>query len=271
MKIKITNKYVWRRYFELIGKIGTILGIASIFFSINDSCKMFYGFITLICLIILLILIILKANYESSIRLIINGKKVNIYFGDIFESNGLKLIPFNEYFDTQVDDSIISKKSLNGKFIEKFYSNVTELDNCITEALKLKSYVLNTNRSVGKNIKYPLGTTIEIQQGYLLSAFTHFDERNRAFLAKGEYIQYLNNMWDEINVIYASRNINIPLIGSGITRVGVNMTLQDYLEQILFSIKFSDIKMDHMSCINIILHKSIKDEINLFNVKNNFK
>jgi hypothetical protein len=78
-------------------------------------------------------------------------------------------------------------------------------------------------------------------------------------------------MWDEINVIYASRNINIPLIGSGITRVGVNMTLQDYLEQILFSIKFSDIKMDHMSCINIILQKSIKDEINLFNVKNNFK
>lgn len=270
MKIKITNKYVWRQYFELLGKIGTILGIASIFVSIQDSCKIFYGFIIFIFLIILLVLIILKANYKSRLVLIINSKKVNIYFGDIFETNGLKLIPFNEYFDTLVDDLIISKKSLNGKFIEKFYSDVTQLDSYISEALKLKSHELNSNRSKGKKEKYALGTTIEIEHEYLLSAFTHFDERNRAFLDKGEYLQYLNNMWDEVNVIYASRNINIPLIGSGITRVGASMTLQDYLEQILFSIKFSNIKMDHTSCINIILNESIKDEINLFNIKNNF-
>ena len=70
--------------------------------------------------------------------------------------------------------------------------------------------------------------------------------------------------------IYAQRNINIPLLGSGISRIGNDLILQDYLEQILNSLKLSDIDNTHDTEINIILHESVKSEINLFEIKSKY-
>jgi hypothetical protein len=59
----------------------------------------------------------------------IDGSTVNIKCGDIFNENGLKVITFNEYFDTQINEKIISSRSLNGIFINKFFKNkVSDLD-----------------------------------------------------------------------------------------------------------------------------------------------
>ena len=54
---------------------------------------------------------------RDEITLEINGMSVIVKQGDIFEADGRKIIPFNEYFDTQVDDNVIDKDSLNGKLI----------------------------------------------------------------------------------------------------------------------------------------------------------
>ena len=62
-------------------------------------------------------------------------------------------------------------------------------------------------------------------------------------------------MWNEIDIIYSTYNINIPLIGSGITRFkGVNLTEQELLELLLISLRLSNIKFK--SDISIIIHKS---------------
>jgi len=42
---------------------------------------------------------------------------------------------------------------------------------------------------------------------------------------------------------------------------------QDYLEQILNSLKLSNLDNAYNTKINIILHSSVKNEINLFDVK----
>lgn len=50
--------------------------------------------------------------FKDGISLNIRGIKVNIRKGDIFKTNGWKVIAFNEYFDTQVDDVIIAHNTL---------------------------------------------------------------------------------------------------------------------------------------------------------------
>ncbi len=66
----------------------------------------------------------------------INGKHVQICIGDIFKERGLKVIPFNERFDTQVDDIIIAHRTLNGMMIDNFVSNIEDLRQTIANAIK---------------------------------------------------------------------------------------------------------------------------------------
>jgi hypothetical protein len=59
----------------------------------------------------------------------IDGTTVTVKAGDIFNEEGLKAIAFNEYFDTVVDNSFISERSLNGIFLQsKLNGTIQELD-----------------------------------------------------------------------------------------------------------------------------------------------
>jgi len=83
----------------------------------NTKC---WGFSILFLFLLIYILIWLEANLLTNITINIDGSTVNIKSGDLFEEQGFKVIPFNEYFDTQVDDKIIANSSLNGIFIKKY-------------------------------------------------------------------------------------------------------------------------------------------------------
>ena len=54
----------------------------------------------------------------------VNGKPVSIIVGDLFKQEGFKVIPFNERFDTKVDDVIIAHRTLNGIMIDNLSSQI---------------------------------------------------------------------------------------------------------------------------------------------------
>jgi len=270
MKVTLSNKNLWKNYLAVIGIIGMLTSFTTIFVTISDKYKICLGIVFLIILILIFFYLLYRANHLDKIKLSINGLKVNIIYGDLFNSQGLKLIPFNEYFDTLVDNVIIAENTLNGKFIKKNYLTISDLDNQILTALNGKAFITNNSRVLGKKNKYELGTTIEVENEYILTAFTHFDDENRAYLSKGEYLLCLDNLWKEINRIYAQRDVSIPLLGSGISRIGNDLNLQDYLEQIINSLKLSNLDNAYNTQINIILYESVKNDINLFNIKSKF-
>ena len=270
MKVNFLNRNLWKNYLAVLGIIGLFTSFLTIFITIKDEHKLWAGIGFIVFVAIIFIYLLYRANHTDSIQLTINGLKVHISYGDLFKSKGLKLIPFNEYFDTLVDNVIIAEKTLNGKFIKKYYSNIPNFDNQILTALIGKPYESNNARLMGKKNKYELGTTIEVSNEYILTAFTHFDDANRAYLSKGEYLLCLDNLWKEINRVYAQRNINIPLLGSGISRIGNDLKLQDYLEQIINSLKLSNLDNAYNTKINIVLHESVKSDINLFEIKSKY-
>ncbi len=207
----------------------------------------------------------------TDVKINVDGSIINIKTGDLFHEDGFKVIPFNEYFDTKVDDKIIASTSLNGIFIKDYLNiDVNNLDKFIEDNTDKHDVIdFNTDRKLGgKIIKFKL-STIFVFNDYLLTAFSKFDEHNKAILTMPEYIEFLINFWDRVNRIYAQKSISVPIFGSGITRIKEhkNISDEDLLKIMLWTFKLSEMKFKYPAKLSIIIHKDKIDRIDIFNLK----
>ncbi|MER2009733.1 MAG: macro domain-containing protein, partial [Psychrobacillus sp.] len=248
-----------------------IITVFSISISIPDDHKFLTAVIILAFFILFYFTLWIRANLLNSMKLRINNSTVEIKVGDIFTEPELKVIAFNEYFDTQVDNIIISESTLNGIYINRQIQNPEEFDRTMeqNEHLKNNKIGFNNTRKLGKKIKYKLGTIYQ-KDDYLLTAFTKFDINNRAYLNMSDYINFLLNFWNEVDVVYNGRSISIPLLGSGMTRFKEYdlITDQELLELLIWSFKISKIKFTYPSTVSIIIHESKKDKVDFYKLKN---
>lgn len=252
--------------------ISTMTGILG--YTIKDVCKdiswwlcglILISLFIIATLIIYFILIILN---RKGISTTINGVNICVKNGNLFNTTGLKIIPFNERFDTKVDDIIISHDSLNGQMIDKHIDDLKDLNKKIREARKDNSRL--TPEKIGDHYVYPLGRIIKYND-YLMLSMSHFDDQNRAYINIHEYEIMLSNMWDEIRRVYAGKKIVMPLIGSGITTInGVkekNNTV--LLKCILCTLRRS--RFQPKNGIDIILTQDTIDKMDLIRIKEEFK
>lgn len=274
MKVKFLDENVRNKFWIYFSIISGVLSFILLFNIVPDQykdCLKYFGYITFGVLILIYLFIWYKANNLTDININIDGSSVNIKCGDLFSEKGLKTIPFNEYFDTLVDDKIISNKSLNGIFINKFFKDkVKVLDNFITDNLD-NSDIINTQYQRvrgGKNVKFEL-STLFVYDDFIITAFAKFDEHNRATLSMPEYIEFLINFWDRVNRIYAQKNVSVPIFGSGITRLKEhkNISDEDLLKIMLWTFKLSEMKFKHPAKLTIVIHEEKIGQINLFTLK----
>ena len=201
---------------------------------------------------------------RKGITLNIGDNVIQFKQADIFKQNGWRLIPFNEMFDTQVDDIVIAHKSLNGIFIDSYVENIEDLQKCINSTSDVKGLASNL---VKKGRKFPLGRIIPYNDSYLLLAFTHFED-NKAYLSHSDFEKCLITMWKEIERVYAFKEVYIPLLGSGITR----FTDTPHKDQIslarclLCTLKMSGVHIKQP--ITVCLTPEIMEDINIYEIKN---
>ena len=275
MKIKLYDKSLLLSTGRFTMLIGSVLSIIALFdpLLISDNKKLVIV-ISLILVFLFYLLKIIYINKLKNISLNLYGSTFEIREGNIFEQNGLKVINFNEYFDTIVDNRIIAKNSLNGRYIINILNGeVKELDKAIDKQLKEKSIEENKFRPVGKKKKYNLGEIVEYND-YILTSLTKFTDDNRAVLSLKEYLSFLMNFWDNLDKIYANRNVNITLFGSSsLTRFtdAYEINEQDLIEIIIWSFKISKIKFKYPTKITLVLSKELLSKINLYKVKEMYK
>lgn len=275
MKVNFFNKKLLEKTFSFLLLEGSILGIISIFFNdfiLKYNIWFMLGYVLI--LIIYHIIMYLYANYLKNISLKIKTSTFEIKTGDIFEQDKLKVINFNEYFDTVVDNRLIAENSLNGKFIKEKVADVTGLDEIIKQSLANTNSLVNNDRKNGKKEKYELGTVVEYNQEYLLTALTKFDDDNRANLELKDYLIFLMNFWNNLDKIYANRSVAITLFGSSsITRFNDanDITDQDLVEIIIWTFKVSKIKFKYPTTISLILSEDLINRINLYEIKERYK
>jgi len=270
MKVSFFNKRLRHLFYKILSVIGLFTSIIFIFVDICEEYKTSIGFITLILLIITYIGIWIYANKRQVIKIKINNSEIEVKFGNLFtETADWKVIAFNEYFDTIVDDKIIAKNTLNGIFIEKFFKgNINELDSIIAKDKNLYFVDMNTKRLVGKKKRYRLGSTCVVNE-YLLTALAHFDDKNKAYITINDYINFLLYFWTEIDRVYAGKTVALPVLGSGITRFKgyENISDQELLELIIWTFKVSRVKFTYPSKVKIIVFAEKSDKINLIALK----
>lgn len=221
--------------YAMISAIGMILSIFG--YNIRDLYPDQIWWVYVVCLLIfwivltsilfLLIYCYKEAMKHKPYETEINGKSVNIKVGDIFREIGLKVIPFNERYDTKVDDVIISHNSLNGIMIDRYVKILNELNETIksdaNKSLSPLKMMIKDEMKV-----YPLGRIIRYND-FLMVAFSHFDKQNRAYISFDEYEQVLFRMWSELRRVYAGKPIVLPLLGGGITTIN-EVTEKNYTE-----------------------------------------
>lgn len=271
VKVDFFDKRIIKTFLEYTSVIGTIFSLVLIFVDIPDQIKLNMGCIFIFLLIVIYIVLWIKSNNLMEVDLDIEGSTVIIKSGDIFEQEGFKIIAFNEYFDTQVDDRIISRQSLNGIFLNRYFSESTaELDRYIEQYQFDSDVVIDEveNRGSGKKIKYNIGT-ICLYDDFILAAFSKFDEQNRAMLTMPEYLEFLINLWDRVNRIYAQRSVSVPIFGSGITRIKEHKNISDeeLLKIMIWTFRISEMRFKYPAKLTIVIHKDKMDKINLLDIK----
>lgn len=206
--------------------------------------------------------VVICCSSRDGINFKINSTEVEVKVGDLFNLDGVKIIPFDEYFDTEVDDKIISRNSLNGIFLER---NAEHKDLILRTVAERQQSVLGEPEDAGGRPRYRLGT-VKSFDDYALLAFTHMDECNRAYLERGQYEECLLNMWDELDRIYAGRRVVLPLLGSGITRFkGAQPSEDDLLRCILCTLRASGHRF--RDGVLVVLTKKTAGRMRLYEVK----
>uniref|UniRef100_D5X2M4 Thoeris protein ThsA Macro domain-containing protein n=1 Tax=Thiomonas intermedia (strain K12) TaxID=75379 RepID=D5X2M4_THIK1 len=270
IKVTIFDPNVIKRSVKIIAGASTSLSVSLLFIDIPIKLKICAGIAFLVVLALIHVVTWLRANSLREIIIKIEGSNVKITSGDIFKQEGLKAIAFNEYLDTQVDNIIISKASLNGKFIEsELQDSVEALDTHIAHFQFDEGDIIETevHRPMGKTTRYRLGT-ICVYNDFLLTAFARFDARNQANLTMPEYLEFLINFWDKVNKVYAQRSVSTTIFGSGITRIKGHKTIsdEDLLKIMLWTFRISEMRFKYPAKLTIVIHESKIDQINLLDI-----
>ena len=165
--------------------------------------------------------------------------RITVTFGDLFAHKGVKAIAVNNFFDSIVDDDLVSRRSLHGEAIERFWrGNSVQWQQQVYEDLGDKEFE-EVPRAKGNSRRYEIGTTARAtakDEEFLFVALGETDpENNVTYATAASLIIAVRGLVVRARSVCANRPLNLPLIGSGLSRVGVkNAVLVDLMLTAIF-------------------------------------
>lgn len=211
-----------------------------------------------ICLFALISLFrFIGTKFRNKIVIKGDGYIIEVTYKNLFQvDNCKKVINFDECFTTTVGErpEDIKSSSVCGQYLSM--SKLNEAD------------IQRLSRSVGKQPRskslfqerdsYQPGSILP-NGDYLLMAFAKLSKNGRAEITRKEYIDCLNNLWDEIDMFHSDKNVAIPILGSNITSFGeLYLSQQELLDIMIATYKMSKSKLKK-PCKLIICCKKADD------------
>ncbi|MFH1542683.1 MAG: macro domain-containing protein [bacterium] len=187
-------------------------------------------------------------------------------FGDLFEQDGWKTIPVNEFFDSLVDDKHVSAESLHGIFLQKFWAgNIVDWDKQIDNSLSENDLLEEIKRNSGKTKRYRIGATAIAEKDgnkFFCVALTKTNIGSlQAAATSIDLLQALSCLLVKAREICAGNALNIPLLGSGLSRTGIKLNI---LVDLILMVIFEESKKNKITDkIRIVLPKNKIKEIDL--------
>ena len=168
-----------------------------------------------------------------------NGHSISVKFGDILDipskcsGNGLisTVIPVNRCFDTVVDDKLIARSSLHGKFLSTLITkncfSPEALNQRIQQSLSDEPCEIITlgDKPAGNLKRFPVGTIVKIDaesNQFFLLGLSHFNGNLKAITSKEDYTVAIQKLIEYCDSHAQGGMVFLPLIGTGLSRVGVS-------------------------------------------------
>ncbi len=245
----------------IVGMISTILSIIGI--SLGDweksSVWVRIGVVIVVFLITCFITYkILGRIFRNSVNLVIRQTSVSVECGNIFSVPGLRVIGCDTHFDTRIDDVVIAKKSLHGQL---FLEHGNKED--IVIAVEAEAKRLGLQKNSDGLYDFPLGTIIRYDskvdnQTYLMLAMTELNSDYEAHTNMAKYEQMLMKMWKEIDRVYASNDVYLPLLGTGIARFDDGLKdNESLLRCMLCTLNSSGVSLN--AKVSVVIYGNIED------------
>lgn len=203
----------------------------------SSCCKIIIGVIILVISLSWSIVAVYCKKKEITLEI---NKRTKITIGkrDLMSTEGVRVIPVNEYFDTHNGDGIINPKSLHGELISIFSDDLDDLKRQIRNGLKnvmpLKSERVRDMVPDLPQDRYPLGTCVRVRkdnQYYILVAITRFDANEHVDVSTEEYPEVVRKMINGIEELNNGEPVNLSLVGSGIS--GYQLTNMQLLTSVI--------------------------------------
>lgn len=241
-----------------ISTVCTILGISLNDFSVSSVWVRLVMVLITFVVICIVVYIVIGKVFKESIHLTICQTPVDICCGDIFEMSGWKVIGCDTHFDTRVDDVVISKNSLHGQLVLK-HGKKEEIEKTIEVEAKRRGL-----QKGGDGLyDFPPGTIIRYDssvdnQTYLMLAMTELNKNYEAHTSMAIFENMLMRMWTEISRVYASNNVVLPVLGTGISRFDDGPKDKDALLRcMLCTFNSSGISLN--SAVSVVIYSNAKD------------
>lgn len=186
-----------------------------------------------------------------------NNYSIQVEYGDLLKMRACKkVIDFDECFTTSVGDapSEIKPTSICGQYLEN--NPIQDMQSLIDKA-HLKP-AEGTSKYQNK-VRYDSGKLVP-NGDFLLMAFAKLDKDGLGRLfSRDEFLDCLSILWKEIDKYYAQKDVCIPILGSGCTRMdgvsGASLTQQELLDIIICSYKLSSHKIKSPYQLHIVCKK----------------
>ena len=179
---------------------------------------------------------------------------VQVEYGDLLKAKNCKrVISFDECFSTHIGDAPedINVGSICGQYL------VTNSDVDISSLIKASGLKPARTKSKyhGKE-RFESGSIVPNGDDLLL-AFARLDENGRGgFFSYDEYLDCLNRLWEEIDKHYGQKDVCVPILGAGTTRMdgpsGASLSQQDLLDIMIWSYKLCHCKIKEPNKLRII-------------------
>jgi hypothetical protein len=166
---------------------------------------------------------------DELLRHTLRGLRVDVVVvrGDLFDQEDANLVVgFSDTFDTSPDDVVISRDSVQGQLVDRFFEGRHRLlDDKLRRGLKevtpLATESLRAKRR-GRRTRYPIGTAVPVPVGtrrVFALAYSRLGNDLRARSAPADLRLSLQRLWPSVALHGLFKPVAVPLIGGGLSRI----------------------------------------------------
>lgn len=147
---------------------------------------------------------------------------IEIVVDDLFATEDALVIGSNRTFVTELGDRLISPRSIQGQFTERYYDSTTHLDTDISSALAGQPFENVQVAGCPARKRYSYGTVARVSPkgrvAYLL-AIAELNEHGAAHGSHEGLLQALAGLWQYLSERGDLSPIRMPILGSGFSRL----------------------------------------------------